>query len=132
MIDWCIQCADAGCVLTGHKDFKHRDFAYMFVRIMKDALSVSIEPEFFERETAKDGKWSDTFALHEKFYGAFIKDQWIGQIIGKRWFKKSYWTFMKHMIDEAWPNMKYLSDYKMKVEIDKNGCVRFKFSKKRK
>lgn len=130
MIDWCIQCADTGCVLTKHKDESHRDFAYMFIRIMKDALSVSIEPEFFERETTKDSGRSDTFILHEKFYGAFIKDQWISQIIGKRWFKKSYWAFMKHMIDDAWPNMKYWTDYKMKVEIDKYGCVRFIFNKK--
>lgn len=130
MIDWCVDCADVGCIFTKHRDKSHRDFAFMFIRTMKDALSVSIESEFFERETAKDGGWSDTFILHENFYKTFIESAIIGWIIGKRWFKKSYWAFMKHMIDDAWPNMKYWSDYKMKVEIDKDGCVRFKFIKK--
>lgn len=130
MIDWCIQCADAGCVLAKKKNIKYRLFAYAFTRIMKDALSIATESEFFERETAKDGGWSDTFILHENFYKTFIESATIGQIIGKRWFKKSYWAFMKHMIDDAWPNMKYWSDYKMNVEIDKYGCVLFIFSKK--
>lgn len=127
MIDWCIDCADAGCIFTKHRDFKHRDFAYMFVRVMKDALLASTESEFFGKE---NDSGSDTFILHAKFYKTFIESAAIGQIIGKRWFKKSYWAFMKHMIDDACPSMKYWTDYKMKVEASKDGSVKFIFSEK--
>lgn len=131
MIDWCVKCADMGCFMTRHKDMKHRLFTYSFMRIMKDALVANQESSYFNR-LKRDDKWLDIFVLDAKFYKSFIQYEIpIGQIIGKCWFKKSYWSFMHHMIDEAYPEMRYWADYKMDVDVGEEGNVMFLFSKKK-
>lgn len=125
MIDWCIQCADAGCILTNHKDTKHRLFAYVFVRIMKDALIEHKETTFFE-ELGNTHIW----CLDNKFYKEYIMDEPIGFILNRLWFKKSYWSFMRHVISESVMDVDFWNDYKFKVTIEDDGEVYFFFGKK--
>lgn len=133
MIDWCVSCADAGCILANQRDMKHRAFAYIFVRIMKDVVE---KGDYFYRFKNPNGTATNIWHLSEKFYKDFIENEVVGQLIGKRWFKKSYWKFMRHLIEESEPNMiRGMYNFKVMVFKDKDneiyGSVNFLFGKKR-
>lgn len=130
MIDWCVQCADAGCILSHHKDKKHRMFAYIFVRIMKDALAICQESVLLKRLRNDDETYTTVWVLDERFYKNFIYKEPVGEIIGKFWFKKSYWSFMRHMIAESRTDIDLWNSYKFKVYILDNGEVHFEFTDK--
>lgn len=130
MIDWCVQCADAGCILSHHKDKKHRMFVYIFVRIMKDALAMFQEPVLFQRVLNDDETYTTVWALDKRFYNKFIYKEPVGEIIGKLWFRKSYWSFMRHMIAESVRDIDLWNDYDFRVEFGK-GTVYFMFGRKK-
>lgn len=133
MIDWCIHCADAGCITTKHKDRLHRLFAYVFVRIMKDALIENDEEFFFEKfDDKKESDKQITYVLKSRFYNLFIYDEPIGMILGKLWFRKSCWSFMRHMITDSVTVVDLWNDYNFKVNIDKSGEIHFVFRLKKK
>lgn len=133
MIDWCVSCADAGCILAGHRDMKHRAFAYIFIRIMKDIIE---KGDYFYQFKNLDGTETNIWHLDEKFYKELVENEVVGQFIGKRWFKPSYWKFMQHIIEES--ELKLIRGmYDFKVQIFKHkddkiyGSVNFLFGKKR-
>lgn len=129
MIDWCMQCADVGCFRTKHKDLKHRMFAYVFVRIVKDALLQCSENTFFKRVPSKDNH-KDIYILDEKFYNEYVLYEVVGYITENIWLKKSYWSFMRHMIADSRTDVNLWRDYKFNVNVFENGEVRFEFTKK--
>lgn len=130
MIDWCVQCADAGCILSHHKDKKHRMFAYIFVRIMKDALAMFQEPAMFQRIRNDDETYTTVWVLDKRFYNKFVYKEPVDEIIGKFWFRKSYWSFMRHLIAESVRDINLWNDYNFRVEFGK-GAVYFMFGRKK-
>lgn len=81
MIDWCVQCAGAGCILSHHKDKKHRMFAYIFVRIIKDALSMYQEPVLLKRLYNDNDNPTNVWVLDEKFYKSFIYKEPVDRLL---------------------------------------------------
>lgn len=128
MIDWCVQCADAGCIMTKRKDLKHRMFAYIFVRIMKDALVMYQELNLLKRLRNDDESWTTVWVLDKMFYKNFIFKKSVEQIIGKTWFRKSYWSFMRYMIAENVTDIDLWNDYNFKTVVLKSGEIYFMFS----
>lgn len=131
MIDWCVQCADVGCLLSHHKDKKHRMFAYIFVRIMKDVLAMHQESALLKRLYNDNDNPTNVWVLDERFYKSFICKEPVGEIIGKFWFRKSYWSFMRHLIAESVSDINLWNDYSFIVEFGATGTVYFMFGKKK-
>lgn len=102
-IDWCTQCADAACLLSGSKFEGQRMFAYIVVRCMKDALSL------------KDGHyWYDIVAngnaaimtISSHFYNDVIG---VLDFMKDCWHDEEYWKFMEVMLADAMDYDKYES-----------------------
>lgn len=97
---------------------------------MKDALTMHQESVLLKRLYDNNGNLTNVWALDEKFYKDFIYKEPVGEIIGKFWFKKSYWSFMRHMIE-----INVSEDFQKQhfnVYVMKNGEVNFDFGNGRK
>lgn len=71
-----------------------------------------------------------TSYLDEKFYNEYILYEVVGYITENIWLKKSYWSFMRHMIADSRTDVNLWRDYKFNVNIFENGEIHFEFTKK--
>lgn len=135
-VDWCIACADAGCILTKRKNIKYRLFTYSFIRIMKDVLMNHKENEYFYRLKNQMGidkktTFTNIWILDEKFYQEYIKNTTLEDIVSKVWFNPKYWTFMRHLISDSYTGVNLWKNYTFKVWTSKSGDVYFMFGNKK-
>lgn len=100
---------------------------------MKDALIENDEEFFFEKfDDKKESDKQITYVLKSRFYNLFIYDEPIGMILGKLWFRKSYWSFMRHMIADSVTAADLWNGYNFKVNTDKSGEIYFVFNLRKK
>lgn len=109
-IDWCTSCADAACLLTDSSSEMQRMFAYIVVRVMKDALSVKKASALYSI-VANDS--IAIMTISKSFYADFISDI---AFMKEAWEDELYWTFMAEMLAEAAGYYKY--EHSIKVEDD--------------
>lgn len=104
VIDWCPNCAIAGCDLAHQKSFSKKAFAYIFVRICKaipnictDIIECYIDEDFsIDKESQQLCSNNIKIIIPREFYEDYFKDS----VLEKEWFRKSNWKFMKHFIEE--------------------------------
>lgn len=108
MIDWCPSCAVAGSKLK-HQDIKHQMFAYIFTRIAKDIEELKIveykEDQFY-------------YNIDDQIFQKYFLDTPIVNLL----YKKSYWKFMEHLMNETLG-----SNYKLEIKVNKNNYIQLKF-----
>lgn len=107
-IDWCVQCADAACLLSGSKFEGQRMFAYIVVRCMKDAMSMKNAAYWYDI-IANDNVAIMTISSH--FYSDIIG---VLDFMKDCWHDEEYWKFMEVMLADAEDFDKYESSATVK------------------
>lgn len=107
-IDWCVQCADAACLLSGSKFEGQRMFAYIVVRCMKDAMSMKNAAYWYDI-IANDNVAIMTISSH--FYSDIIG---VLDFMKDCWHDEEYWKFIEVMLADAEDFDKYESSATVK------------------
>lgn len=107
-INWCVQCADAACLLSGSKFEGQRMFAYIVVRCMKDAMSMKNAAYWYDI-VANDNVAIMTISSH--FYSDIIG---VLDFMKDCWHDEEYWKFMEVMLADAEDFDKYESSVTVK------------------